>query len=280
MVTLDSKFFKIFGALIEVIEPYLGDVVFIGGVANALYEYHPKAQASGNPTLVTKDIDLATASKILSRGGSPTLADLLDQAGFKMNKEIEMALNLTKFQLLDENYEVEFLCPLLGRSPGPDYIEVQKGISAIPLRFMDVPLQAPWELSVSSLPGLEKSNLKILIPNPGAYIVQKFITMLRRSRSSAIQKDAYYVYEFCLKFRDSFPIVNECIDRLVEDSNYKAVKSFRKNFSRYFESQNGTGIVNIVKETRSLPFEEGMVPPDAATIHAVIQRFIDTWSIQ
>ena len=284
MVTIDVTFFKTLGSLAEAIEPYLKDVVFIGGVANALYEFHPYAKPSGSPVLMTKDVDLATEQKIPSGASRNTLAALLDKAGFKVDPDIQMALKLTKFRLVDgkgkadNNYEVEFLCPLTGGPPGPDYIEVQAGITATPLTFMDLLMHEPWELELKLLPGLEGRREIILVPNQGVYVVQKFITMFRRQKRAARQKDAFYIYEFCLKFRDSLGTVNDCIERLVSISHYKKVKSFRNDFSRYFESQTGEGIANIMNEIESLPFDGvKTIKPDQATVHAIIQRLADTW---
>lgn len=283
MVTLDSEFYKMFGNLVGAISPYLDEIVFIGGVANALYEFHPEAQSSGNPNLMTKDVDLATAMSLSRQRKTDSLAILLERAGFKVDEQELMEKKLTKFRLLNEkgqtdnSYEIEFLCPFTGRDPGPDFIEVQKGISSIPLRFMDLPLVNPWQLSLSRLPGLQDRNEGILIPNPGTYIVQKFITMFRRTRESAMQKDAYYIYEFCLKFRDSLPLLNECIDGVVKAGFYKDVKNFRKDFEVHFSRPESKGVMRIVREANRLPFGEGQSPPDNITVHAVIQRLVDVW---
>ena len=183
MVNLDAEFFKTLSYLAEAIGPYQKNVVFMGGVANALYEFHPGAMPSGTPGLMTKDVDLATEQRIRAVSSQESLASLLGKAGFKVDEEVLMALNLTKFRLTDQygkvnnNYEVEFLCPLTGRRPGPDHIEVQSGISATPLSYMDMPLWQPWELELRMLPGLEGHRNAILVSNPGVYIVQKFITM-------------------------------------------------------------------------------------------------------
>lgn len=72
--------------------------------------------------------------------------------------------------------------------------------------------------------------------------------------------------------------VNDCIERLVSISHYKKVKSFRNDFSSYFESQTGEGIANIMREVETLPFDGvKTIKPDQATVHAIIQRLADTW---
>ncbi|MGK5085660.1 GSU2403 family nucleotidyltransferase fold protein [Bdellovibrionota bacterium FG-1] len=288
MVAVDEQFFRAFGSLVQALEPYLSNIVFIGGVSNALYGYHPAAQPSGRRPLMTKDLDLATDRKIPVSPEAPRIAELLDGAGFKANQEVLMTYGLTKFRLdtgaaSSADFEIEFLCPLVGKDRGEMAAEVQAGVSATPLRFMDLPLWDPWHLEVRRLPGLSEFGQTIQIPNPAAYLVQKFITMFRRegrTRKSAMQKDAFYIYEFCLKFRDALPLVDGEISRLIAATVYNDVRSFRADFTEHFNAETSPGVLKVLNEARTLTYDEGEMLPDAATIYGVIQRLVDLWAIE
>ena len=88
-----------------------------------------------------------------------------------------------------------------------------------------------------------------------------------------------------MKFRQSYEVVNDRIELLVATSHYKKVKSFRKDFLRYFGSLNSFGIIDIMRELETLPFDDAKVDnakaikPDLETVHGVIRRFIDSWEV-
>jgi hypothetical protein len=56
-----------FVRLIEALEPWLEELVLIGGWAHRLYRLAPRAQGLGYPPLTTLDSDIAVPSKIEPR---------------------------------------------------------------------------------------------------------------------------------------------------------------------------------------------------------------------
>ena len=70
-----------FVRLIEALEPWLEELVLIGGWAHRLYRLAPRAQGLGYPPLTTLDSDIAVPSKIEAKETS--IRDCLLAAGFQ-----------------------------------------------------------------------------------------------------------------------------------------------------------------------------------------------------
>jgi hypothetical protein len=72
---------SVFAELIRSLEPYLDEIVFLGGWAQALYVL--EAEGRGERVLRTTDIDLTLAPN-LDRGERQPFLDLLRNAGFRV----------------------------------------------------------------------------------------------------------------------------------------------------------------------------------------------------
>ena len=70
-----------FVRLIEALEPWLEEVVHIGGWAHRLYRLDPRAQGLAYPPLTTLDSDIAVPSKMEAKETS--IRDRLLAAGFQ-----------------------------------------------------------------------------------------------------------------------------------------------------------------------------------------------------
>ncbi len=117
-------------------------------------------------------------------------------------------------------------------------------------------------------------NLEIQIPNPGAYLIQKFIIKDRR-KPVFHQKDCFYIYELLLKFRDNFNQLKNCIDNVLvmnsRKGHYRKVKNFKANFIDYFSSVSAGGITLCYKELR----DRGHNSIDIEDIVATFELFIE-----
>ena len=199
---IDNDFFDAFKRLMLALKDYNNDIIVIGGFANALYEYHEKGQPSPLGALSTKDMDLLVSKKVTIINES-ILKQLVGN-GFEVEHKPIEDKYLTKFVLPTTNFEIEFLCPLVGGDPdrhGNKQLvkEVQGGLMAQPLRYLDIAQYEPWIINTENVPTLVGLNLNIQIPSPGAYLIQKFIIRGDR-RPAYLQKDCFYMYELLLKF--------------------------------------------------------------------------------
>ncbi len=274
---IDQEFYDAFKKLLQALKDYNKDIVIIGGLANALYEYHKHGQNSMLGVLATKDLDVLTSRKVTKINKS--ILDSLAEQGFVIDpKPIENKL-ITKFTLPETNFEIEFLCPMYGGDPdrrGQSQLvtEIQEGVTAQPLRYLDLALFDPWIIYSRDVPGLDGLDMEIQIPNPGAYLIQKFIIKDKRKPAFA-QKDCFYIYELLLKFRDNFFELKNCIDNVLvmncKKGNYKKVRSFKSDFKDYFSSADSEGIIRCHNELR----ERGYRTIGVEDIVAVFDQFID-----
>jgi hypothetical protein len=102
--------------LLEALDPWLPQIVIVGGWAHRLFRYHPLAQTVQYEPLLTLDTDVALPVRLEVR--EQDLRDRSASAGFK-----ERFLGLgehqppaTHYRLGDEegSFYVEFLTPLIG----------------------------------------------------------------------------------------------------------------------------------------------------------------------
>ncbi len=129
-LNIDQGFYNAFRKLLLALKDYNKEIVIIGGLANALYEYHQYGQNSGLGVLATKDLDVLTSTKVTII--NETILESLKKQGFVVDpKPIENKF-ITKFTLPNSNFEIEFLCPKYGGDPdrnGQDQLvkEIQEG---------------------------------------------------------------------------------------------------------------------------------------------------------
>jgi hypothetical protein len=71
-----------FVRLIEALEPWLDQVVLIGGWAHRLYRLDPRAQRLTYPPLTTLDTDIAIPSKIEAKGTKVLAEEFTDEYCF------------------------------------------------------------------------------------------------------------------------------------------------------------------------------------------------------
>ncbi len=253
---IDSDFFDAFRSLMVALKDYNNDIIVIGGFANALYEYHEKGQPSPLGTLVTKDMDLLVSQKVTIINES-ILKQLTDN-GFEIEHKPIEDKYLTKFILPTTNFEIEFLCPLVGGDPdrhGNKQLvkEVQGGLMAQPLRYLDIAQYEPWIINTENVPVLKELNLNIQIPSPGAYLIQKFIIRGDR-RPAYLQKDCFYMYELLLKFNSNLSELGLSVENVVfyndKKTNYSKVKSFKVDFVNYFKDKKSVGITKVMQELK------------------------------
>jgi hypothetical protein len=103
-----------FTRLIVAIEPWLDQIVIVGGWAFQLYRRHPAAQEVDYPLLTTEDADIAVPLKLPARAES--LRKRLLTHGFTEEFFGEDRPPATHYHLGDEasGFYAQFLAPLMG----------------------------------------------------------------------------------------------------------------------------------------------------------------------
>ncbi|MBZ5659882.1 MAG: nucleotidyltransferase domain-containing protein [Acidobacteriia bacterium] len=188
-----------FVRLVAAIEPWVEDIVIIGGWAHRLYRLHPEAQALDYAPLLTLDTDVAIPTRLSVKGQD--LRERLIAGGFTEQRFGEDKPPATHYQLLDEEsgFFAEFLTPLTGsehgRSGKRKATKRIAGVVSQQLRYLEVLLHAPWTVDLDYSNGFPlEQKKKIRIANPVSFLAHKMLIYGKRGRAKSA-KDILYIHD-------------------------------------------------------------------------------------
>ena len=183
-----------FKRLVAALDPWLDQVVIVGGWAHRLYRLHPQAQELEYQPLGTLDADVALAATLPA--GKPDIRERLLAHGFTEEFLGDDHPPATHYCLGGEvsGFYVEFLTPLTGSN----YDRNQKrkatreiaGVASQQLRYIDVLLHHPWWISLES----DGFRGRIQIANPVSFLAQKVLIQGKREREDRA-KDILYMHD-------------------------------------------------------------------------------------
>lgn len=187
-----------FSRLIAALDPWLNQVVIVGGWAHRLYHLHPSAQKLDFAPLMTLDADVALPSTLPAQ--TPSIREALVTNGFVEEFRGDDMPPATLYHLGDpgSGFYAEFLTPLRGSEytkSGKRKATVQvAGVNSQQLRFIDLLLNDPWTVQLKS-GEFELAEAKtVRIANPVGFLAQKLL--IHRKRGGADQaKDILYIYD-------------------------------------------------------------------------------------
>ena len=279
-----DQILALLGRCLEAIGEYRSRIVLTGGLVPVAYRHLDDTQASTVPPLLTGDVDLTVSSRLELASGA-SLDELLRDAGFDTRMLAAEHGTVVKYILRPADQEaepaeyVEFLTPLAGSThdrAGQDrgIQEVQPGLQAQALRYLNLLLEDPIEMDGASIPGLGvKPGTVLRVPDPATYVLQKLLARKRR-QADRRGKDLAYVYDVALLFRGSWPRMRERIRSLESSSGeYEAwVRKARTVLARLFASPTDDGPIEIAHEYSDSGMEG--TPPNEDAVWAVMRRFI------
>jgi Nucleotidyltransferase len=181
-----------FKRLIAALEPWLDQVVIVGGWAHQLYRLHPEAHELEYQPLGTLDADIAVPATLLA--GAADIRGRLLAYGFTEEFLGDDHPPATHYCLGGEptGFYAEFLTPLRGS----EYDRNQKrkatrevaGVVSQQLRYIELLLHCPWWINLES----DGSLAKIQIANPVSFLSQKVLIHGKREREDRA-KDLLYM---------------------------------------------------------------------------------------
>jgi hypothetical protein len=220
---------------IEILKPYLSDVVVVGGWVPFLYRKYGNVPAR-HPSLRTMDIDMAVP-KTLNKGDRPTIDELLLKAGYKASL-YGSARAVVKYELQAEGIEIEFLTPEIGK-PGNPIISVQQGLNAQALRYLQILIENTIIITIRyDLDGI-KTGVDLRIPSLGTFVYQKGLTL--RLRKEKVAKDLYYIFDIIDSSSEIRNSILSEINDLREQYQRQWFKTFIKNLAIYFPETKAAG---------------------------------------
>lgn len=254
----DRQFYE----LVELLHPYLGQIVIIGGWA--MYVYRVFLDPSGPMPMTTSDLDIAAPGPLkpsgsdvdLAAGGPikasvPSIEDLFEKKGYELVPFSGNEPAITKFEKKGEP-EVEFLLPLKGQG-GNDSMRLQGNIVAVCKRYLDVVVQNPVRVDISAAIGKTPGSLAIRVPMPSAYLFHKGLSFVQRSDKVKKSKDLAYMFELMNNFPKLRPDLLPGIAKLGHPASWK--KTFRKNLEPLFKDLGSPGI-QMVASQQPHPYQE------------------------
>ncbi len=293
MLFSDQAFNDFFKRTVTTIAPYADSLVYIGGCANALYRHHPSASRPWPTYLGTMDVDLALPQRLEVPTRTKPLSELMKQADFVEEKYGGTDMPVIKYNLNEKHAsgmrgaEIEFLCPLSGlkgsrSSHTPTSTQVQTGLYAQPLRYLELLLFRPWQVNMHDIAGFEDiAGLYVRIPNPSAYVMQKVLIREQGRPIESMAKDCYYIYEVSVIFRQAMDNLHEEFQALNSEFNTKWSKNFKSALQQLFATETSEGVTSAVRIHESAdvpPRERTQTNPEM--IYRSVQKLIEAFSLR
>lgn len=199
-----------FSKFIEAIEPWLGEVVLIGGWAHRLYRLDSRARKLEYVPLTTLDGDVAVPPKLKQE--EATVRTRLLQAGFREEFVGEDRPPATHYHYgKSGGFYAEFLAPLVGseydRSGKRKATKKVSGVASQLLRYIEVLMISPWKIELGEKNGYPlKPGRTVQIANPASFLAQKILIHRERDfRDRA--KDLLYIH-------DTIEVLSEHLEEL------------------------------------------------------------------
>lgn len=187
------------------LEPWLDQIVIIGGWAHILYHHHPLALDPGYQPLSTLDTDIAISRNIRSKRDN--IRSRLLAKGFVEDRRGSDTPPVTHYypgEIAINSFYLEFLSPLTGsgnsRGGKRKATETIAGITSQRLRYIDILLLHPWTIQRF----IKGNPNSIQVANPVSFIAQKLL--IHSNRSSEDQaKDILYIHDTLELFGPNIP---------------------------------------------------------------------------
>lgn len=183
-----------FGRLVAALDPWLDQIVIIGGWAHQLYRLHPHAQQLDYPPLTTLDTDVAMPAELPTK--EQDIRERLLAQGFTEELLGDSHPPATHYRLGGDasGFYAEFLTPLVGS----EYDRKQRrkatlhvgGVVSQQVRYIELLLHRPWSIGFD----LGEHTAEILIANPVSYLAQKILIHAKRGREDRA-KDILYIHD-------------------------------------------------------------------------------------
>ena len=277
--------------VLRAVAPYREDLVLVGGFAVWLYRFHPRAAAIDLVPLLTFDVDFAAPERLRVAAGR-NLSDLVAAAGLDARLVGEHVPPVMKFiprnvgkpveAGAEEQYCVEFPTPLVGsatnrRGEEVGTREIQPGITAQRLRFLDLLLADPWQITVAAIPGMvgEPEGVPFVkVPHPGLLIVQKVLIFEERRRHGDWAKDMASIYEALGIFRREIPRLAQDVRAAMATNNTwnQWLDRFRRMSQELFRAPNAPGVTGACEVLAAAA--AGGDYPTPAMVHAGVKEFL------
>ncbi len=277
------------GRFVLALGPYREKAVVVGGMVPVIYRHLEIASKVGLSPLTTFDLDIALPDRLPSRE-SIELRVLLNEAEFNEHMRGSEHPPVTVYQHIRHGSTlgpvyVELLTPLTGKASTRTgavkrLVEIQPGIEAQVIRYLDLLLQLPLTVECVLVPSLkiDEPEVALRIPHPAMYVVQKLLCRDTR-RVVKQEKDLAYIFDVIALFRKKWDEIGEVVQTVSgENAKYaKWIRRARERFVKLFESPTSEGPIAI---HRVLMSAGDSTTPTEEAIHRVVNQFLDRTNLR
>jgi hypothetical protein len=250
-----------FAKLVQALDPWRGQLVFIGGWSHRLHTLHPNASQLAFQPIFTKDTDLAFHSKMPLEGN---IKAALIEKGFKENLSGEARPPAAHYTLGNDTsgFYAEFLTPLVGssskRTGEPDATMLAGGISAQKIRHLGVLLTDPWLVTVGPMNGVPLDQpVDLQVANPLCFMLQKLLIKQQR-KADKHRQDLLYVFDTLQLFGHMLPQFKENWEKVIAPSlEASAVKTLAQECSESFSS-----VTDAIRDAARIPQDRKLDPEE------------------
>jgi len=249
---VDPQLLKTLAALGD----YVQDIVLVGGWVTHVYGLiWPSEQRILERR--TFDVDAAVRERLPVRSRR-RLDSRLEGQGYMVRLGGMSGPAAQRFENLENEdlLDIEFLFPLTGPRQHQT-VEIQKGVVAQALRYLNILLDSVMEVYASGeLPGGDVVTLPIRVPTPGAFIYHRGLAFVERTDRRMQAKDLYYIFETWMNYPDRRDDIVCEIDELRRRYPRKWYDRFRANLDRLFSSDIAEGVLLVSEQYSTDESEE------------------------
>jgi hypothetical protein len=245
--------------VLEVVRPYLADIVLVGGWVPIVYEQCTPIYPTR--TVRTSDVDFACLSPLGMR--EETMDHLLRKAGFRCDLSGDTPVPFCRY-VNDRELEIEFLTPLKGDGTTAA-TEVQPGLTAENLRYLDVMLAHTTPIKITE-------GLIVRTPWISAFLFHKGLSFPERRSRLKQDKDLYYIFKI-VQTVDREYLVAE-LNKVFAAHPGKWRRRFIENLRRAFRDEHSDGVISVVAQLKEIPGEQGDRDVLSMRVPTTIEDFV------
>lgn len=224
---------------LRALRAYLPHLVLCGGWT--LHVYRRWVVGEGPDPLFTTDVDLATRASL--PGEEKPLEQYLHEAGYRSEMTgLRHDPPIVRFTHSTDP-ELEFITPITG-DVTPHTVEVQEGVVAQSLRFVELLLEAPMTVR------LAPEDIVLRVASPEAYFMQKALSFPRRGRREDRSKDLAYLFDLLHNFSQLADGLEQRVWSLARTRSEwtRWYDTMRENLRQYFADLDGEGVELVLRQ--------------------------------
>lgn len=270
------------GRALVALEPYTDDLVVIGGMVPFLWKFADDLGKDTLPHIATTEVDVSIRPRLELRGGSVRerleAADFVvfERPGYRDAPGAICFRDKTAGADKRSGSYIEFLTPLRGRGE-KTLIEVQPGLRAEALRYLDLLAFEAKEISLTAVPELHlKAATRVRVPQPATFVAQKILARSsgRLKKAEKAAKDLAYVFYAARISRPQWEGQARVLARAAKEAQEWArwIGRAGRELKELFETATSEGPIEAGRIYRDVM---GDAAPSDDDIQRVVAQFVD-----